>query len=68
MPDKSSFEIWPKLHELAEDNVEQARSAYGQLLNFMTKALVASSPLAPFPGLGTFQERSIEFAHENAER
>jgi len=68
MPDKSSFEIWPKLHELAEDNVEQARSAYGQLLNFMTKALVASSPLAPFPGLRTFQERSIEFAHENAER
>jgi len=26
MPDKPSFEIWPELHELAERNVEQARS------------------------------------------
>jgi hypothetical protein len=57
MPDKPSFEIWPELHELAERNVEQARSAYGQLLDFMTKALVASPSLAPFPGLRTFQER-----------
>jgi hypothetical protein len=68
MPDKPSFDIWPKLHELAEKNVEQARSAYGQMLDFMTKALVAPSSVAPFPGLRAVQERSIEFARENAER
>lgn len=34
----------------------------------MTKALVAPSIIAPFPGLRVVQERSIEFARENAER
>ena len=68
MPDKPPFEIWQTLHELTEKNVEQARSAYGQLLDFMTKALFAPSIIAPFPGLRAVQERSIEFARENAER
>ena len=51
VPDKPPFEIWPTLHELTEKNVEQARSAYGQLLDFMTKAMVAPLIIAPFPGL-----------------
>ncbi len=68
VPDKPPIEIWPKLHELTEKNVAQARSAYGQFLDFMTKTLVAPSIMVPFPGFRTIQKRSIEYARENAER
>jgi hypothetical protein len=68
MTDKPPFEIWPELHTLAQRNVEQARSAYGQFIDFLAHTLVAPSRIAVFPGWRAVQERSIEFARENAER
>jgi hypothetical protein len=67
MADKPPFETWPTLHELAEKNVEQGRIAYGQLMDFLTKALVTPS-MASFPGVKAIQKCSIEYARENAER
>jgi hypothetical protein len=71
MADELPFEIWPEVHTLAQRNVEQARLAYGQFMDFLTQTLSASSKVAPnalFPGFRTAQERAIEFARENAER
>ena len=71
MADKSSFEIPPQVREMAEKNVEQARAAYGQFMDFLTQAMNAwsQSPSgAPVVGFGAVQERAIAFAKENAER
>jgi hypothetical protein len=71
MADKPLFEIGPELHTLAPKNVEQARAACDQFMDFLTQRLTASSKVAPnavFPGFRTVQERAIEFARENAER
>ena len=65
------FEIPPELRELAEKNVEQARAAYGQFMDFMTQALGAWSQTPGGVELGGFkaiQDRAIAFAKENAER
>jgi len=35
MADKSAFEIPPQIREMAEKNVEQARAAYGQFMDFL---------------------------------
>ena len=37
MPEKQAFEIPQRLRELAEKNIEQARTAYGQLMASMTQ-------------------------------
>jgi phasin len=65
------FEIPQQLRELAERNVEQARTAYGQFMDAMvqatgmwTSALPANAMTA---GFKTVQDRAIKFAKQNAE-
>jgi hypothetical protein len=70
MADKPMFEIPPEMRNLAEKNVEQARVAYGQFMEFMSQAMNAWSTTGG-PETGNFkalQERAIAFAKENAER
>ena len=72
MADKPSFEIPPELRDMAEKNVEQARAAYGQFMDFLTQAMTTwskSSLNAEMTGgFKAVQERAIGFAKENAER
>jgi hypothetical protein len=71
MAEKSPFDIPPQVREMAEKNVEQARAAYGQFMDFLAQAMNAwsQSPSgAPIVGFGPVQERAIAFAKENAER
>ena len=73
MADTPSFEIPPELRDLAEKNVEQARAAYGQFMDFITQAMGAwtNTPGAAEFGVGNFkaiQDKAISFAKENAER
>ena len=70
MPEKQIFEIPQQLREIAEKNIEQARTAYGQLMDAMTQAMSAwiSGPSeAMTSGFKAVQERAIQFAKENAE-
>src|SRR5712691_3807421 len=70
MPEKQAFEIPQQLRELVEKNVEQARSAYGQLMDAMAQAMHAWSTAASTmmaSGFKVVQERAIQFAKENAE-
>ncbi len=71
MADNPSFEIPPQIREMAEKNVEQARAAYGQFMDFLTQAMntwAKSSPGGGRPGLQAVQDRAVGFAKENAER
>ena len=71
MGDTPSFEIPPQLREMAEKNVEQARAAYGQFMDFLTQAMNAWSKGSSTGGAAGFkavQDRAINFAKENAER
>jgi hypothetical protein len=70
MADKPTFEMPPEMRDLAEKNVEQARMAYGQFMEFMSQAMNAwSSSGAPEAGnFKAIQERAVAFAKENAER
>lgn len=70
MPDNKMFEIPTEMRELAEKNVEEARVAYGQFMEFMSQAINAwSSTGAPEAGnFKALQERAVSFAKENAER
>lgn len=71
MADHPSFEIPPELREMAEKNVEQARAAYGQFMDFFSKAMNAwstSSASGEVSGFKAVQERAVAFAKENAER
>jgi hypothetical protein len=71
MGDNPSFEIPPELRDLAEKNVEQARVAYGQFMDFLTQSMGAwagSPGAAEMSGFRAAQERAIAFAKENAER
>jgi hypothetical protein len=71
MAENTSFEIPPELRDMAEKNVEQARAAYGQFMDFLTQAMGAWAG-APggveMSGFRAVQERAIAFAKENAER
>lgn len=70
MAENPTFEIPPEMRNLAEKNVEQARVAYGQFMEFMSQAMNAWSTTGG-PEAGNFkalQERAIAFAKENAER
>ena len=70
MPEKQPFEIPQQLRQLAEKNIEQARTAYGQFMDAMTQALSAWSSVssnAMTSGFKAVQERAIQFAKENAE-
>ena len=70
MAETPSFEIPPELREMAEKNVEQARAAYGQFMDFLTQAMGAwaASGSAELGAFSAVQERAIAFAKENAER
>lgn len=71
MGDNPSFEIPPELRDMAEKNVEQARAAYGQFMDFLTQAMGAwagAPGAAEMSGFRAAQERAIAFAKENAER
>ncbi len=71
MADTPSFEIPPQLREMAEKNVEQARAAYGQFMDFLTQAMNAWSKGpsgGTTPSFKAVQDRAIGFAKENAER
>lgn len=70
MADNPAFEIPPELRDMAEKNVEQARAAYGQFMDFLTQAMSAwkSSSSTEMTGFNAVQEKAISFAKENAER
>ena len=69
MADKPSFEIPPELRDLAEKNVEQARAAYGQFMDFLTQAMGAwAGSASELGGFRAVREKAIAFAKENAER
>jgi hypothetical protein len=70
MADNQMFEIPSEMRDFAEKNVEQARVAYGQFMEFMSQAMNAWSSTGG-PEAGNFkalQERAVAFAKENAER
>ena len=71
MAEKPPFEIPPELRDFAEKNVEQARVAYGQFMDFLAQAMGAwagSPGSAEMPGFKAVQEKAVAFAKENAER
>ena len=70
MPEKQTFEIPQQLRELAEKNIEQARTTYGQFMDALTQAMSAwlSAPSEAITSrVKAVQERAIQFAKENAE-
>ena len=71
MAQNQPFEIPQQLRELAEKNVEQARSAYGQFMDAMAQAsgmwLSALPSNDMMSGFKTVQERASRFAKQNAE-
>ena len=71
MAEKPSFEIPPELRDFAEKNVEQARVAYGQFMDFMAQAMGAWTSTTgsdEMTGFKAVQDKAVAFAKENAER
>ena len=68
---QTPFEIPQQLRELAEKNVEQARTAYGQFMDAMVKAtgmwMTAIPSNEMTSGFKVVQERAVRFAKQNAE-
>ena len=71
MAQNQPFEIPQQLRELAERNVEQARTAYGQLMAAMAQATGMWTSAVPSnemtSGFKVVQEQAIQFANQNAE-
>jgi hypothetical protein len=71
MSQNNPFEMPQQLRELAEKNVEQARSSYTQFLDAMSKAAGMWSAAIPqteaTAGFKTIQERAARFAKQNAD-
>ena len=67
MSDKTQFEIPEAVRELAQRNVEQARSAYAQFMDMATKVqeTVAQSQGAMAASAMELQARAAKFAEEN---
>jgi phasin len=67
MYEKPQFEIPEAVRELAERNVEQARSAYNQFVDMARKAqeTLAKSQGAMASGAMELQSRVVEFAEQN---
>jgi phasin len=67
MYDKPQFEIPEAVRELAERNVEQARSAYNQFMDMARRVqdTLASSQGAMASGALEMQTRVAKFAEEN---
>jgi hypothetical protein len=71
MTQKQLFEMPQHLRELAENNVEQARTAYGQFMDGMAQAASlwfgAMPPNEMVSGFKSVQERGMRFAKQNAD-
>lgn len=71
MAQNPTFEIPQQLREIAERNVDQARSAYGQFMDAMKQAQTMWSANMPAnamtSGFTTVQERAVKFAQQNAD-
>jgi hypothetical protein len=71
MAENQAFEIPQQLRDLAERNVEQARTAYGQFMDAMVQATGmwtgALGSGAITAGFKAVQDRSVRFAKQNAE-
>lgn len=67
MYDKAPFEIPEAVRDLAERNVEQARSAYGQFMDMARRAQesVTQSQGAMAAGALEIQSRALRFAEDN---
>jgi hypothetical protein len=71
MAENQAFEIPQQLRDLAERNVEQARTAYGQFMDAMVQAtgmwtgVLGSGAITA--GFKAVQDRSVRFAKQNAE-
>ena len=65
------FEIPKQMRDLAEQNVQQARAAYGQFLSVMNQAMGmwfgAMPANAMTSGFKAVQERATQLAKKNAE-
>jgi phasin len=66
-----SFEIPQQLRELAEKNVEHARSAYGQFMDAMVQTMGMWANATPANAVTSsfkvVQDRAVKFAKQNAE-
>lgn len=71
MTQNNPFEVPQHLRELAEKNIEQGRAAYGQFMDAMMQAsrmwLGALPAGEASSGIKVVQERSVQFAKQNAE-
>ena len=71
MAQTPNFEIPQQLRELAEKNVEQARTAYGQFMDAMVQATgmwMGAMPANEMTsGFKVVQDRAVRFAKQNAE-
>ena len=67
MYDKPQFEIPETVRELAERNVEQARTAYGQFMEMARKAqdMLSKSQGAMAAGALEIQSRALRYAEQN---
>jgi hypothetical protein len=68
---QNPFEVPQQMRDLAEQNVEQARQAYGQLMDGMMKAMGMWSAAVPAnemtSGFKVVQDRATRFAKQNAD-
>ncbi len=68
---QNPFEIPQQMRDLAEQNVEQARLAYAQMMDGMMKAMGMWSAAVPAnemtSGFKLVQDRATRFAKQNAE-
>ena len=68
---QNPFEIPQQMRDLAEQNVEQARLAYGQMMDGMMKAMGMWSAAVPAnemtTGFKLVQDRATRFAKQNSE-
>jgi phasin len=69
MADKPTFEIPDTVREMAERNVEQARSAYGQFMTMARQAqdMVAQSSSVMAENAREVQERAFRYAQDNVD-
>ncbi|MGQ0673681.1 MAG: phasin family protein [Hyphomicrobium sp.] len=69
MYDKPQFEIPEAVRELAERNVEQARSAFGQFMDMARQAqqIMVRSQGAMAAGMLDVQSQALRYAEENIE-
>ncbi len=67
MPDAPRFEIPEAVRDLAERNMEQARTAYSQFMDVTRKAqeMMTKSSMSMATGMREMQERSLRYTQHN---